>query len=186
MSLSGSSAASARADASADVLSVEPASVEPALAVEPPTPPPSSKMGGAYSLAISNLEVVVARVSESIRSSTRSGRANSRSQRESGRETSWRESGVSEADDGRPPSRSPSPPTASGVRTVELGAVTLERTAPGSCRATPRGFGSPMDVLCSKFTLVQVAFNLVSSVVMSLFLFWLLFIVIGGGGPYEW
>ena len=50
----------------------------------------------------------------------------------------------------------------------------------------PKGFGTPCDVLFSKFTIVQVVFNAISSVVMSLFLFWLLFVLIGGGGPYEW
>ena len=48
-----------------------------------------------------------------------------------------------------------------------------------------KGYSTPWAVCTSKFTLIQVVFNAITSVVMSLLLFWLLF-ALASQGPYEW
>ena len=50
---------------------------------------------------------------------------------------------------------------------------------------TRKGYSTPWAVCTSKFTLIQVVFNAITSVVMSLLLFWLLF-ALASEGPYEW
>ena len=80
-------------------------------------------------------------------------------------------------------SRSRSESGGDGSTTSQYGDAT-KPGAPGAARRQ-KPFSTVSGVLCSKFVIMQVVFNAITSVVMSLLLFWLLF-ALASEGPYEW